>query len=97
MKDKTLTIKVDDEFLEKIDYLQLINDFKNRSDTVRKVMEKEYQKKQVSAYQEYVTDTDCPYRKGGFCQLLQEKNYTLLCTVDWHDCGLVHRRKEKHK
>ena len=44
MKDKELKIKVDDQFIEKVDYLQKINDFKNRSDTVRKVVEKEYRK-----------------------------------------------------
>ena len=44
MKDKELKIKVDDDFIEKVDYLQKINDFKNRSDTVRKVVEKEYRK-----------------------------------------------------
>ena len=44
MKDKELKIKVDDEFIEKVDYLQRINDYKNRSDTVRKVVEKEYAK-----------------------------------------------------
>ena len=42
MKDKTLIVKVDDQFIEKVDYLQRINDYKNRSDTVRKVVEKEY-------------------------------------------------------
>ena len=44
MKDKTLIVKVDDQFIEKVDYLQKINDFKNRSDTVRKVVEKEDRK-----------------------------------------------------
>ena len=44
MKDKELKVKVDDEFIEKVDYLQRINDYKNRSDTVRKVVEKEWRK-----------------------------------------------------
>ena len=44
MKDKELKIKVDDEFIDKVDYLQRINDYKNRSDTVRKVVEKEWRK-----------------------------------------------------
>ena len=42
MKDKELKIKVDDQFIEKVDYLQRINGYKNRSDCVRKVVEKEY-------------------------------------------------------
>ena len=48
MKDKELKIKVDDQFIEKVDYLQRINDYKNRSDCVRKVVEKEYRKEQLS-------------------------------------------------
>ena len=44
MKDKELKIKVDDQFIEKVDYLQRINDFKNRSDAIRKIVEKEYVK-----------------------------------------------------
>lgn len=37
-------MRVDEDFIEKVDYLQKINDYKNRSDTVRKVVEKEYAK-----------------------------------------------------
>lgn len=51
MKDKTLIVKVDENFIEKVDYLQKINDFKNRSDTVRKLVEKEYRKETI--------DTEC--------------------------------------
>ena len=48
MKDKTLIIKVDDEFLEKVDYIEKINGYKNKSDTVRKTIEKEYRKEKES-------------------------------------------------
>ena len=44
MKDKEIKIRADEDFIEKVDYLQRINDYKNRSDTVRKVVEKEYRK-----------------------------------------------------
>ena len=44
MKDKNMIIKVDDEFLEKVDYIERINGYKNKSDTVRKTIEKEYRK-----------------------------------------------------
>ena len=44
MKDKNLIIKVDDEFLEKVEYIERINGYKNKSDTVRKTIEKEYRK-----------------------------------------------------
>lgn len=49
MKDKELKIKVDDEFLEKVDYIERINGYKNKSDTVRKTIEKEY-RKETDAY-----------------------------------------------
>ena len=44
MKDKTLQIRVDEEFLSKLKYLQKINGFKTIAGTVRKVLEKEYRK-----------------------------------------------------
>ena len=43
-KDKEIRLRVDEDFIDKVDYLQRINDYKNRSDTVRKVVEKEYAK-----------------------------------------------------
>ena len=57
MKDKELKIKVDEQFIEKVDYLQHINDYKNRSDTVRKVIEKEYAKEVFSAERDRVLQT----------------------------------------
>ena len=44
MKDKNMIIKCDDEFLEKVDFIERINGYKNKSDTVRKTIEKEYRK-----------------------------------------------------
>lgn len=42
MKDKQMIVLVDDEFLGKVDYIQRINDYKSRADTIRKTVEKEY-------------------------------------------------------
>lgn len=47
-KDKEIRLRVDEDFIEKVDYLQKINDYKNRSDCVRKVVEKEWRKEQIS-------------------------------------------------
>ena len=44
MKDKEIKIRADEEFVEKVDYLQRINGHKNRSETIRKTVEKEYRK-----------------------------------------------------
>lgn len=44
MKDKVLIIKVDEEFTEKVDFLQRINGYRNRSDTIRRTIEKEHRK-----------------------------------------------------
>ena len=48
-KDKEIRLRVDEDFIEKVDYLQRINDYKNRSDCVRKVVEKEYRKEKEDA------------------------------------------------
>ena len=44
MKDKLLQIRVDEDFLQKLDYLRKINGFKTVSETVRKIVEKEFRK-----------------------------------------------------
>lgn len=63
MKDKNLIIKVDDEFLEKVDYIERINGYKNKSDTVRKTIEKEYRK-------EFFTCGCCKCYEDGKCIVL---------------------------
>ena len=45
---KQMIVLVDDEFLEKVDYIERINGYKNKSDTVRKTIEKEYRKEKES-------------------------------------------------
>lgn len=42
--DKRIELRVDDDFLEKVEYIQYINDYKSKSDTIRRTMEKEYRK-----------------------------------------------------
>lgn len=44
MKDKMLRIRVDSEFLSKLEYLRRIHGFKTIAETVRKLLEKEYRK-----------------------------------------------------
>ena len=44
MKDKMLRIRVDSDFLLKLEYLKQINGFKTIAETVRKLIEKEYRK-----------------------------------------------------
>ena len=44
MKDNIIRIRTDQEFDEKVDYIQRINGYKNKSDTIRKTVEKEYRK-----------------------------------------------------
>ena len=47
MKDKLLQIRVDDDFLSKLEYLRKINGFKSIAETVRKIVEKEFRKEMV--------------------------------------------------
>ena len=42
MKEERIEIRANEEFVEKVDYLKLINDYKSRADTIRKTVEKEY-------------------------------------------------------
>jgi metal-responsive CopG/Arc/MetJ family transcriptional regulator len=44
MKDKRIYVRVTEEFLKKLEYLKEINGFKNLSETMRKIVEKEYRK-----------------------------------------------------
>ena len=44
MKDKLLQIRVDSEFLSKVEYLMKINRFRTIAETIRKIIEKEYRK-----------------------------------------------------
>ena len=39
-----LNIRVDEEFKRKLEYLQRINGYKSKSDTIRKIVEKEWRK-----------------------------------------------------
>ena len=48
MKDKLLQIRVDSEFLSKLEYLRKINGFLTVAETVRKLIEKEYRKETES-------------------------------------------------
>lgn len=44
MKDKMLRIRVDSDFLAKLEYLRKINGFRTVAETVRKLIEKEFRK-----------------------------------------------------
>lgn len=44
MKDRRIYIRVTEEFLKKLEYLKEINGFKTLSETIRKIVEKEYRK-----------------------------------------------------
>lgn len=48
MRDKLLQIRVDDDFLSKLEYLRKINDFKSIAETVRKIVEKEFRKERIN-------------------------------------------------
>ena len=44
MKDRKLQIRVDEDFLQKLEYLRKINGFRTIAETVRKIVEKEFRK-----------------------------------------------------
>ena len=47
MKDKVLRIRVDSEFLSKLEYLKQINGFRTVAETVRRIVEKEFRKEKM--------------------------------------------------
>ena len=64
MKDKEIKIRADEDFIEKVDYLQRINGHKNRSETIRKTVEKEYRKETIIIKESnYKTDGMADLRK----------------------------------
>lgn len=91
MKDKEMKLRVDDVFLAKVDYLQEILDYKNRSDTVRNVVEKEYRKERWLPPFGF-----CKYMRNGICtacDILRVK-----CDGEnWVNCEqrIIKDRKEK--
>ena len=91
MKDKQLLVKVDDDFIEKVDYLQEILDYKNRSDTVRKTVEKEYRREKWKPPFGY-----CKYSKNGICTACNI--LSISCDGEkWVNCEqrIITERKEK--
>ena len=50
MKDKLLQIRVDEDFLQKLEYLRKINGFRTVAETVRKLIEKEWRKETQDGY-----------------------------------------------
>ena len=48
MKDKLLQIRVDKDFLSKLEYLRKINGFRTVAETVRNIIEKEFRKEAMN-------------------------------------------------
>ena len=93
MKEKEIKIRADENFIEKVDYLQRINDYKNRSDCVRKVVEKEFRKEK----EDEADETRCPYRHGHLCDADSNVGY---CNRRWWqncDIAVAHKINIKEK
>lgn len=56
MRDKLLQIRVDEDFLLKLEYLRKINGFKTISETARKIIEKEFRKETEKMKDWTITD-----------------------------------------
>lgn len=48
MRNKLLQIRVDDDFVSKIEYLRRINGYKSNAETIRKIVEKEFEKENIN-------------------------------------------------
>ena len=79
MKDKLIQIRVDAEFLSKLEYLRLINGFKTTAETIRKIVDKEWRKEQKRG--RWIDD--------GFCRTCSECGIHIV-GGDYnycHNCG----------
>ena len=88
-KDKEIRLRVDEQFIEKVDYLQHINGYKNRSETVRKIVGKEWRKE----FQTVANLKDHILPKGN-------KEYSEDFTEGWNqgiEFAIYLYRKEKEK
>ena len=47
MKNKVLQIRIDEDFQSKLEYLQKINEYRTISETIRKIIEKEFRKENI--------------------------------------------------
>lgn len=57
MKDRLLQIRVDEDFLLKLEYLRKINGFRTIAETVRKIVEKEFRKESQNG--KHDTERNC--------------------------------------
>lgn len=61
--EKRIYIRVTDEFVKRVEYLKRINGYKTISETVRKVVEKEYKKESGGGYSQGLADRQVEYAK----------------------------------
>ena len=73
MKDKIIRIRADQDFTDKVEYLQEINGYKNKSETIRKVVDKDYRKETHTA-NKGIWHTGKPKEEGVY--LCAVKHYT---------------------
>lgn len=93
MKDKQMLILVDGEFLDKVEYLKRINGYKTKSETVRKTVEKEYNKEK-EALPDWMKP--CVYSKDGRCSAC--KILSVSCDGEkWVNCEQYKITKEREK
>ena len=102
MKDKELKVKVDDDFISEVDYLKVVNNFKNRSDTIRRIVEKEYIKEMFVGNPSSINITGIDGK--GYVKIVQMLEFSKyyrydLDVYDEHgDCISVYiPKKEKDK
>lgn len=79
MRDKLLQIRVDEDFLSKLEYLQKINEFKSIAETVRKIVEKEYRK-----------ENDNGEKKEELLDYLNSELHPIVSPDHWHIYSELH-------
>ena len=90
MKDNIIRIRTDQEFDEKVDYLQRINGYKNKSDTIRRTVEKEFRREEI-VLDDFHNCGLCRYFDGEYCTRDKED----MWTTDANYVCIMFMRKEK--
>lgn len=109
MKEERIEIRADEGFVEKVDYLKRINGFQNRSETIRKTVEKEYRKETIESDKERVRERIEDAKERCIKEFLYSKGWdgkdmNMACgimsghkVVVEHDNGIVICKIEKEK
>lgn len=90
MKDKLIQFRVDAEFLSKLEYLRLINEFRTTAETIRRIVEKEWRKEQCNLSKWIPCNERLPKENGFYLVTITDGEQIAVCKMpfvgsEWKD------------